>query len=481
MKPVNAEEDGRVQDRDKVTPDANALIWHGHISPPLCVVGATNIVELVKVGKTEHFTRPDISADRLSISDVHVYKNSISAANRGGLLLPQGTYGKKVIRYGGPGCGFSVLATSSVTGGLSSAAAGISSASISSGMGGSTLSNMVAGMTGNSKPIPANQGARYNNVVADQDKEVFSVHDRLHEGAITCMVSSRDGMRLFSGSTDCSIRIWSTEHLLTSRKIHHVFTLVGHSNPVVCLDFCSEFNMLVSGCDNGIACLWDTRTGQLLRTLSPGADSQQVAHPILSVSMSSVSGMVATLTRSVLRIYSINGHSYVTQELLPGRSSGKAVDADGQVVLAVSTAEWQDGIVCITGHASGSVVFWKMQTKVTIIDPKESKYSLPCTTSTGVSSSGKERDVQKSLQVAYTLPRTHTAAITTLKLISSETASTAMQSVMGTKKDVINRAHSDASTWELFVGDSAGCVSRWSAQKLDNLLTSDKIAVVVET
>ena len=55
-----------------------------------------------------------------------------------------------------------------------------------------------------------------------------------------------------------------------------------------------------------------------------------------------------------------------------------------------------------------------------------------------------------------------------------------MQSVMGSRSDIINRAHSDANAWELFVGDAAGSVSRWCTQKLENLLSVDKTALILE-
>lgn len=46
-------------------------------------------------------------------------------------------------------------------------------------------------------------GSRYNSVLADQEREVFSVHERLHESVVTCMAASEDGMFLFTGSADC--------------------------------------------------------------------------------------------------------------------------------------------------------------------------------------------------------------------------------------------------------------------------------------
>ena len=489
--PTGHEDDTSKQTANAVT-DATALAWHEHISPPLCVVGANNIVELVKVGKTEHFTRLDISTDRLSIADIQLHKGTISAVNKGGLLLPQALFGKKVIRFGGPSCGFTVLANSLVSNALSNAAANINAGT--SGLGSTSLSSMVAGIT---LSAPS-QSTRYNAVVADHDKEIYSVHDRLHEGVITCMERSKDGTLLFTGSKDCSIRMWSTALLLSSRRIECELSFVGHVYPIVCLDYCAEFHTLVSGCEGGRACIWDTRSGCLLRML--GEEPDAGAESVLSVSMSAASGLIAVLSRSVLTLYSLNGTLLAQQKSGQGRSSERNMDGDASVVLAISTADWQDGIACITGHASGAVYLWKLRVTVTRGDQEvhdsasdaDVNFSPPSvpgtptasspqqskkTTSSGVSRFGTALGVKRTLYVAYTLPRTHTQCITALSIISN-TVSTIAQTMIGSKRDVVNRAHADAGTLELFVGDAEGFVSRWNATKLDSLIHSDKVALV---
>jgi len=476
---------GHEVEKEMAVTDAAALLWHEHISPPLCVVGASNIIDLAKVGKTEHFTRLDISTDRLSIADIQLYKGAIAAVNKGGLLLPQAIFGKKVIRFGGPSCGLTVLANSLVTNALTNAAANINSST--SGLGPASLSSMVAGMT---LSAPS-QTTRYNAVVADHDKEIYSVHDRLHEGVITCMERSKDGAILFTGSKDCSIRMWSTALLLSNRRIERELSFVGHAYPIVCLNYCAEFHTLVSGCEGGQACIWDTRTGCLLRML--GEEPAAGAEPILSVSMSAATGLIAVLSKSVLTLYTINGTLLAQQKSGQGRSSEKNMDGDASVVLSISTADWQDGLACATGHASGAVYLWKLRATVTRGDQdlkeSESVHATTVgaasskqkkqlrTTSSGVSRDGRTVGVKRSLYVAHTLPKTHTHSISALSIISS-TVSTIAQTMIGSKRDVVNRAHADAGTIELFVGDGGGFVSRWSAAKLDTLLHSDKVALV---
>ena len=49
------------------------------------------------------------------------------------------------------------------------------------------------------------------------------------------------------------------------------------------------------------------------------------------------------------------GHFYTTPQ--------GAGTADARVVLAVPTADWQDGVVCVSGHESGFVHCWKVQVR----------------------------------------------------------------------------------------------------------------------
>jgi len=282
----------------------------------------------------------------------------------------------------------------------------------------------------------------------------------------------------------------ATSLLISNRRIERQLSFVGHAYPIVCLDYCADFHTLVSGCEGGRACLWDTRTGCLLRQLG---DEHDNTGPILSVSMSAASGVVAVLSRSVLTLFSLNGTLLAQQKSGQGRSSDKNMDGDASVVLAISTADWQDGVACVTGHTNGSVYLWKLRATITRGN-QEVNEGLPSekngtsvapstqnrrlrTTSSGVSGDGTDVGVKRSLYVAYTLPRTHTQCITALDIISS-TVSTIAQTMIGSKRDVVNRAHTDAGTLELFVGDAGGFVSRWNATKLDSLIHSDKVALM---
>jgi len=67
-----------------------------------------------------------------------------------------------------------------------------------------------------------------------------------------------------------------------------------------------------------------------------------------------------------------------------------------------------------------------------------------------------------------------------MQLISTAQGSAMMGLVGDTRRQaVISRAYSDAGTWDLFVGDAGGQVSRWSSAKLDSLMSSDRVQLVL--
>ena len=87
-----------------------------------------------------------------------------------------------------------------------------------------------------------------------------------HTGLIRSLTISRDGMKLFSGSYDNTLKIWNvaTEDAesWSCRR-----TLVGHSSNIKCISEspCSKY--LASSSEDGTAKVWDLATGSELRTI----------------------------------------------------------------------------------------------------------------------------------------------------------------------------------------------------------------------
>jgi hypothetical protein len=120
------------------------------------------------------------------------------------------------------------------------------------------------------------------------------------------------------------------------------------------------------------------------------------------------------------------------------------VMTSARVVLAPPCAEWQDGVVAVTGHDNGLVYLWKKQR----------------TCETGAD--GKE--VVGRHLVPIQLTKTHRAAITTLRLCPL---------VFSKSKEIVDRSFRDAGNQDLLVGDEDGFVSRWSALRLDQVPQPD--------
>jgi hypothetical protein len=79
---------------------------------------------------------------------------------------------------------------------------------------------------------------------------------------IGCLETSPDGLKLFSGSNDNRIKVWN---VTTGALLH---TLTGHTGSVRCLQMSPDGLKLVSGSLDNTIRVWDVTTGALLHTLT---------------------------------------------------------------------------------------------------------------------------------------------------------------------------------------------------------------------
>ena len=85
---------------------------------------------------------------------------------------------------------------------------------------------------------------------------------RGHEHIVECLVFSRDGNTLASGSFDTTIKLWN---VATSALRHD---LVGHAQQIEDLVFSPDEKSLISGSRDGTMRLWDVMTGKEASVLS---------------------------------------------------------------------------------------------------------------------------------------------------------------------------------------------------------------------
>jgi WD40 repeat protein len=123
---------------------------------------------------------------------------------------------------------------------------------------------------------PINNEVAIGGALSDGDNNVY-LHDvtaeevRLvligHEKSVNCTVYSRNGTQLATGSSDHTVRIWST---LSGDAL---YVLKGHTGPVKGVAFSPAGVQLVSGSDDGTVRTWDARVGHALAILGDHTSS----------------------------------------------------------------------------------------------------------------------------------------------------------------------------------------------------------------
>lgn len=232
--------------------------------------------------------------------------------------------------------------------------------------------------------------------------------------------------------------------------------------------------------------------------------------PVISVSISSVSGVIATLTIEQIRLYSINGDliSYINlnqqqhhqhnhhfqqqqQQQQPHHTNTANVMNEPTVILVTPCLLGQDGVKLVTGHKGGYIYLWKLRKFTNNYDENvdngehnsSNSYNNNDNTNDDYnSSSGSSKNKIHSyktiknesqlleLFITSIPTRIHKASITVLKLCSTNYAIKS--------KEIISRSLEDRRYLDLLVGDNDGYVSRWSTLKLDQLTSFDLLSII---
>ncbi|KAI3610573.1 hypothetical protein WG66_006823 [Moniliophthora roreri] len=98
-----------------------------------------------------------------------------------------------------------------------------------------------------------------------------------HTGKINCLVFSRHGDLFASGSSDSSVRIWSSRRLELACS-----PLLGHRRPVVALDFFPNGDQILTVSEDTLIRLWSTISGEQLHNFP--ISSTRIVPDILMVS-----------------------------------------------------------------------------------------------------------------------------------------------------------------------------------------------------
>jgi hypothetical protein len=264
---------------NSLTADTNAINWHQHTAPPLCVVGGSEYSYLEKLSYTQAIYPGNIKGFSNSpIEDMTMMSRDryISVPVGCTILHP---ICKQMIKYRG------------ITGAV-------------------IFENI----------IPSSTSSRLMKDVHLIDKDV-SIHENLHSMPISCLCISKDGQLMVTASEDTTLRLWDISKHATSKTIKHIFTYNGHTTKIISLDISTEFQIIISGGIDGMVCIWDIRNMKLIRILDKHIGS------VLSVSINQISGCILTLTSSEIRYYSINGD--VVSKLTTDNNAIQSSNNDG--------------------------------------------------------------------------------------------------------------------------------------------------------
>lgn len=377
--------------------DTTGLQWHERMTPPLNVVGKSPVLWVSPLA-CHAVSYPNNLKSGSPVGDVRlVGRDRVVAVPKGCALLPP-RFGR-FIRFGKSSGGISIHAVHSPT-----------------------ARTAVTAIT-------------------SQEKEV-SIYEQLHPRMISCVATSSDGEVIATGGLDRSVRIW---HLCKKTLEHHA-SFVGHSGPILSVDVCASFSLVVSGSEDRTAMIWDCSSQpKLLHILNNHKG------PVVSVSINPICGSITTLTSYELRLYSINGVllasvNFLDDSIARMNNSKPTFKLKGKVVLAPPAGEWQqDAVVAVTGHDTGHVLLWKL-------------------VSTAV---GEEQPTGGHIRrelVPSILSRTHSASVCSIRLCPS---------VVTKPNNLILRPFDGESHYELLVGDCEGFVSRWAPAKLDHMSATE--------
>lgn len=198
--------------------------------------------------------------------------------------------------------------------------------------------------------VPPNGTHRLDWGFLDQSLRIFDSSGALcgtFEGITSEEISAAcfaDHRTLATASTDSTISLWRFTWRLAGRPhLQQVEVLRGHSAPITCLATSRVMSIILSGCADGLAMIWDLNRALLVRSLPHPT-------PVTVAAISESTGDIATCSELTVRIWSINGDLLST--LMVSQHH-----ADFITACAWSTAEVKP--LLITGHRSGKIMMWQ--------------------------------------------------------------------------------------------------------------------------
>ncbi|KAI0032879.1 WD40-repeat-containing domain protein [Vararia minispora EC-137] len=177
---------------------------------------------------------------------------------------------------------------------------------------------------------------------------------RGHRGGITCIATSTDRKRIFSGSADNTIRVWDAQ---TGSPM--LLPLTGHKDEITGIILSTDDTCLVSGSLDGFIRVWNPNTGvSVLTLIAENRPAITNAHdgPVTSVIFSGDGLQLVTgSSDSTLRTWNV--HAIMKPQLrsnMPDNAHGQVIPRGQNDIRHLSLSEdcsWVLG-------PSGELIFW---------------------------------------------------------------------------------------------------------------------------
>ena len=173
------------------------------------------------------------------------------------------------------------------------------------------------------------------NTVPQKIEKLFCGPFRAHEGTVSCLAVSPDGLVLASGSMDKTVKIWS---LPDGRLIQ---TLNGHTEEVASLAFSPDNETLVSGGLDETVRFWSPGAGKA------GEPLQRALRKIHAVAFSPDGKMLAFASQEEVNLW-----SFPKLEVI--------MTLSGHINAVTSLAFSPDGRYLASSSKDESIILWSM-------------------------------------------------------------------------------------------------------------------------
>lgn len=182
-----------------------------------------------------------------------------------------------------------------------------------------------------------------------------------HHNYVYSLAFSPKGNMLVSGSYDEAVFIWDV------RAARVMKSLPAHSDPVSGVDFVHDGTLIASCAEDGLIRVWDTATGQCLRTLV-----HEDRAPVMAVRFAPNGKFVlASTADSCMRLWDyVDGRAVKTYQghvnqkySIAGAFGTYGKDAHGQQEDGVDEGVKSEWAFVASGSEDGSVVLWDVGSK----------------------------------------------------------------------------------------------------------------------